>query len=267
MSNYSYQELFNYALDMFSKETGFPFASDKIVYRGFTANNAKNVYDAFMSEYGFLTEEHTQEKLLNTLAEAFVYGKDGIIDVSGVLFREDIELEDHEIVHTMLHELSHIFCTKYEIEGGHFFDRFCSGVPLTQEDRINDGYMNAGYAVWREFAAELTARIVEHTPNYSITDVKDVLALYTEEVYPGNPDGKKAMSDILLLIALSTEFVKGEWKDIIAHLEDIEFPFTRTTKLLFSHMLQDPFYQIEPEFIFEFGNTYLVELSRKTVSL
>ena len=144
-----------------------------------------------MSEFGFLTEYHTQEILLNTLAEAFVYGKEVETDVSGILFREDLELEDHEIVHTMLHELSHILCTKFEIEGGHSFDRFCSGIPITQEDRIADGYMNAGYAVWREYAAEMTARLVEHTPNYSITDVKDVLALYAEEVYPGNPDGKK----------------------------------------------------------------------------
>lgn len=52
---------------------------------------------------------------------------------------------------TFLHEISHLFCTRNEIESGDFFDRYCMG------SGEEDGYYNAGYAVWREAVADIMA--------------------------------------------------------------------------------------------------------------
>ena len=56
--------------------------------------------------------------------------------------------------HILLHELAHIFCTRNEIDGDNFFERYCMDDTISREE---DGTINAGYAVWRELIAELIA--------------------------------------------------------------------------------------------------------------
>ena len=56
--------------------------------------------------------------------------------------------------HLDVYKRQHIFCTRNEIDGDKFLERYCMDDTISREE---DGTMNAGYAVWRELIAELIA--------------------------------------------------------------------------------------------------------------
>ena len=68
-----------------------------------------------------------------------------------MLIREDINFTLGGVLQMFLHEISHLYCTKNEIDGGGFFDKYCMG------SGPEDGMMNAGYAIWREAVADIMA--------------------------------------------------------------------------------------------------------------
>lgn len=72
----------------------------------------------------------------------------------GIMIRFDLKWSSYEYFRTFLHELSHIFCTVNEIEGGGFYNKYCLG------SGIDDGVINAGYTIWREAIADITANTV-----------------------------------------------------------------------------------------------------------
>ena len=84
-------------------------------------------------------------------ASAFVGKEDG---VDGILLRPDIARHPAALKHILLHELAHSFCTRNELGGDNFYERYCRDDTISREE---DGTINAGYAVWRELAAELIA--------------------------------------------------------------------------------------------------------------
>lgn len=45
----------------------------------------------------------------------------------GVLIRADIDFTPGEVLMIFLHEISHLFCTRNEIDGGDFYDKYCMG--------------------------------------------------------------------------------------------------------------------------------------------
>ena len=85
--------------------------------------------------------------------------------------------------HILLHELAHIFCTRNELGGDNFYERYCMDDTISREE---DGTINAGYAVWRELAAELIA--------FELDDNCDVVTVsYTHlDVYKRQEDGESS---------------------------------------------------------------------------
>ena len=147
------------AICSFNKYFEYCFSLNNVMIRFFTAENGKEVYEEFAAKYGFQHEEVTKESFVTVGGEAFAFGYHEGQEVDGIMLREEVPLL--ELYHIVLHELSHIYCMREEIEGGHYFKRFCAGNPTTREEIIADGTMNAGYAVWREFIAEYFAQAVD----------------------------------------------------------------------------------------------------------
>ncbi len=122
----------------------------------------------------------------------------------GVLIREDIV---GEVIQMFLHEISHLYCTRNEIDGGNFFDKYCMGSG--PED---GGMMNAGYAIWREAVADIIWQnsIISEYATIALSSVKGIVKEYYGELSASNPDSKKAMSLIIVYIMISRgSFNKG----------------------------------------------------------
>jgi hypothetical protein len=73
------------------------------------------------------------------------------------------------------HEFMHIFCAKTEVDGEHFIDIYGSGTTPDEnpEDKIYDGFVSAGYAVWSEFIAQYYALSKAGEDEYDFPDVMD----------------------------------------------------------------------------------------------
>lgn len=183
----------------------------------------------------------------------------------GVLIREDLDLEQGEMFSMLLHEISHLFCTRNETENGDFFDRFCMG------SGAEDGMMNAGYAIWREAVADIIADFV--MSKYAGVSLKDKSVVKTIcQYYNGisftAPDSKRAMSLILAYIMISKQVAGTEsWPKASAAIQE-NIPIddallTAMFEQMFRQMRTSPFWKITPDFIMELGETYLSLLAHK----
>ncbi len=267
MIQHDYDKLLQTAIDALNSRLGYSFSRDNIILRLFTAKNGKNVYDALLAEYGFSGEDVTEEYFQTIIGEAFAYGKRRDDKIAGILLRKDINLSDHEVFHVLLHELSHVFCTREEINGGCFYKRFCMGKQDTQKDRIADGYMNAGYAIWREFAAEVIASSIDYRPAYSLSEMKSQIKKDIRELYALNPSAKTTMVNLLTDIMFSEEAATEEWSALEAVLQKYSIPFCETIENVFAQLQKDPFYRVTPEFISQLGESYLTEMTQNTLGM
>ena len=263
----NYDKLLQVAMDEFNAELDYSFSLDNVVLRCFTPKNGKAVYDAFLAEFGFAGEQVTEEYFYTIRGEAFTYGKRGGSDVSGILLRKDTDLSERGIFHILLHELSHIFCAKEEIPRGHFYDRYCMGSQETAEDRIADGYMNAGYAIWRELAAETVATSIDFRPAYSLSDIGGNIESDVRELHAGNPAAKAVMVNLLTDVIFSRDYDAGKWERTESALQKMGIPFCGTIKKVAAQLRKRPYDCITPEFVSGLGETYLTELTRHTLEL
>ena len=159
--------------------------------------------------------------------------------------------------HILLHELAHIFCTRNEIDGDNFYERYCMDDTISREE---DGTINAGYAVWRELAAELIAfELDDNCDVVPLRRKKDLLSYYEGELLTGN--GKMGVSMILCEAMTSDE---GEasmtWdaaKSKFARFKPFDDPLYRDLlELVFTHV-REYFIVIDRDFIYEIGVLYL----------
>ena len=153
MNNDDYKEALFYAASIFNERLGAEFSEDNLVLRCFQTENQQEVFEQFCKQYfpDRLEDRYTEDGYFDFHASAFVGTGDG---ADGILLRTDIARHPAELKHILLHELAHIFCTRNEIDGDNFFERYCMDDTISREE---DGTINAGYAVWRELIAELIA--------------------------------------------------------------------------------------------------------------
>ena len=152
-------KLFQSAVDLFNDTMGeeYHIGEDGILIRFFTPDNGIAVYENFCNTYfpHHLKEDYKRrEKFENISAEAFVGEK-----CDGVMIRADLPFPEMELIQIFVHEIAHIYCTRNEIEGGKFYEKYCDAPnhPIYGEniDSRMNGYINAGYAVWREMIADI----------------------------------------------------------------------------------------------------------------
>lgn len=256
------KELFLHALDLFNDSIESDISPSNTVLAFFTPKSGIAVYEAFCTAH---FPEHLQEPYRENgyfegiAAQAFVgEGK------YGILFRSDLDFPPYEILYTFMHEISHLYSTNNEIPGGHFFDRFCMGSGGA------DGQINAGYAIWREFVADLMASsILSETTTSTLASIEEnVLSLY-DMIHASNPDSKKCMSLIFVYIMNTIEVgCTGTWdraKRAILQRFAFDDIMMFGLELVFNNLQKRPFWSITPDFIMELGGVYLSLLSVQTL--
>lgn len=230
-------------IDFFTPKNGL------VVYKDFCERYFSDSYEAKHEEDGFFE---------NIAAEAFVDDTK-----YGVLIREDIDFPLGELLFIFLHEISHMFCTKNEIEGGNFFDKYCMG------SGEEDGYFNAGYAIWRETVADIMAdSIMSEYATMSLQMIaNDVKSCYKQLDYQ-NQEAKKCMSLIITYIMIAREVSsETEWNvaeekiKSILHIKDNML--LEILQMVFEKLHQSPFWQITPQFIRELGYQYVRSITFK----
>lgn len=256
MNDNDYKEALFYAASIFNERLGAEFSEDNLVLRCFQTENQQEVFEQFCKQYfpDRLEDRYTEDGYFDFHASAFVGTGDG---ADGILLRTDIARHPAELKHILLHELAHIFCTRNEIDGDNFFERYCMDDTISREE---DGTINAGYAVWRELIAELIA--FELDDNCDVVPVrrkKDLLSYYEGELLTGN--GKMGVSMILCEAMTSAE---GEasmtWdaaKSKFTRFKPFDDPLYRDLmELVFTHV-REYFIVIDRDFIYEIGVLYL----------
>ena len=256
MNNNDYKEALFYAASIFNERLGTEFGVDNLVLRCFQTENQQEVFEQFCKQYfpDRLTDQYKEDGYFDFHASAFVGKEDG---VDGILLRTDIARHPAELKHILLHELAHIFCTRNELGGDNFYERYCMDDTISREE---DGTINAGYAVWRELAAELIAfELDDNCDVVPLRRKKDLLSYYEGELLTGN--GKMGVSMILCEAMTSDE---GEasmtWdaaKSKFARFKPFDDPLYRDLlALVFTH-IREHFIKIDRDFIYEIGVLYL----------
>lgn len=253
-------ELFTQAVNLFNEtmDEDYKVGNDGIMIRFFTPENGEEVYEDFCSTYfpNHLEENYkNREKYENMAAEAFVREQ-----YNGVMIRSDLPFPEIELIQIFTHEIAHIYCTRNEIDGGNFYDRFCNNPnhPIYGEniDSQMNGYISAGYAVWREAIADIISiETMLDICQFKITNDM-IKRLYSQMQY-GNPDVKRATSMLIAYVMLKNE------EDIAKRYTYFSKSTVRMMELVADKLSVQPFFEITPEFIAKLGYIYLKSLSEK----
>ena len=175
--SYTRNELTEYffeALDMFNDCLDSDISKENVLLEFFTPENGVAVYESFCRDHfpKLLEEPYKEEGYFESFgAQAFVNETE-----YGVLIREDINFTLGGVLQMFLHEISHLYCTKNEIDGGGFFDKYCMG------SGPEDGMMNAGYAIWREAVADIMAdSIISEYATTTLSAIKKFVKEYKDK--------------------------------------------------------------------------------------
>ena len=267
--------LLSRACELFNEQFGTCYSLDNIMVAYCTMDNATQVYKAFTQHYGFKNEERSIEDFQAMLAESFI-GETDIDDpshVDGILVRTDPpqDVDDPEYYMMMLvHELAHIFCTTHEIStagkaGQRFYDLYCSDASLTGDNRIANGQVNAAYAIWREFIAEIVQDIVYQQPSKHLKDIAPFLKILANAVRVGNPVAKSAFHRYLSGIMNSWEGSEAEtWDELEPKLQELNLPFIRIVHHIFDMLHDGSCITIDLASMEILGAMYLTDMIQNT---
>ena len=260
--SYTRSELTEYffeALETFNDCLNSDISKQNVLLEFFKPTNGVAVYEGFCRAHfpKMLKEPYKEEGYFESFgAQAFVNDTE-----YGVLIREDIDFTLGEVLQMFLHEISHLYCTRNEIDGCNFFGKYCMG------SEPEDGMMNAGYAIWREAVADIMAdSIISEYATITLSSIKGIVKEYYGELSASNPDSKKAMSLIIVYIMISREVASTrDWNvanRAIKRSISIDEPLLEAMlKLVFDQLHRSPFWEITPEFIMTLGETYVSLLS------
>lgn len=263
------------ACDLYNEQCRTNYSLDNIKVAYCTMNNITEVYRSFTKQYDFHSENRTKKDFECLIAEAFV-GQTNIDDprhVDGLLIRtdppEEFDRPDYYMI-MIVHELSHIFCTTHEIPtagkaGQRFYDLYCEDTPGTPALEYNNGYMNAGYAIWREFIADIVGDLIYQQPNKHLQSIDPVLKVLANEVRVGNSGSKSAFHRYLSEIMNSWEGSEAEtWEELKLQLENLNLPFIRIVEHVFNNLHGKSCHEIDPDFIERLGEMYLEDMIKNT---
>lgn len=250
---------FNYMMD-----TRYSLENVRVDY--FNSGNAPEVYERFCGRYfpDRLAEDyHAPGFFGNAGASAFI--GDGF---DGILCNEQFcgEIEGEELYLVFLHELSHIFCCHNEINGGNFYRKYCCN---NGDDTYTDGIINAGYAVWREFIADVMADCVyECNTGAALREARGAIMQCWTEITHENPDAKMYMSKLLSLLITSREIAPAHtWGEVKGHIQKLRITgseaFYSLARETWENLYRGEYWEISRDFIYSLGNLYLAVLAEK----
>lgn len=248
------KEIFKSAIDIFNNAMGTNFSEDNVILQGINENNKVVIFESFCSKYFpiRLKDDYKSEHYFDFYASAFV-GKENNID--GILYREDKIESPGSICHIFLHELAHIFLVHNEFDGKNFYDTYCE--DFYEIGSIEDGFVNAGYAIWRETVAEIIARELDNNCyTFKMAEKSKMLNFYYNEL--PSKDWKVYLSIILMEVLTSDELEQRKnWEDIMPKLRVFKLfknnsYLIKAVELLYKH-LRSKIFDIDVEFIMDLG--------------
>lgn len=244
------------AFEHFNRKMKTNYTPDNIKLAFYDNSDADTQYKRFCEKY-FPDRLTDNNELRNALASAFT-GK----DFDGIMIRRDFTGSHSELFTIVLHELSHIWCTHNEIPTGDFYDRYCKD---NTENTLFDGVLNAGYAIWREFAAIYLSTNVQGVEYYpSLSEIEQDVLEVAELVHPDNPVAKISMTDFLACVLMSKEGnSKNAWESVNMRLSQIGLThFIHIANLVYVHICSERFWEIDEDFIETLGSTYFAVLAK-----
>ena len=136
------------------------------------------------------------------------------------------------------------------------------------ERSIEDGTINAGYAIWREIVAEVMAKEIspDMKPRKLDKSMQREIDHYRKVTSPLNPADKYALSNMIDTIMCMDE-VKGgiSWTDLEEKLTALDTPYMSVVELVFAQLRNDKPYEISADFIMELGNAFLFAKAARLV--
>lgn len=263
------------ACELYNDNFDTNYSLDNIKIAFCTLDNIVEVYNEFTLKYGFHSEKRIISDFESVWAEAFV-GQTDIDDpahIDGILVRIDppkefATLQYYKIM--LVHEIAHIFCITHEIKsaekaGQRFYDLYCADTPGTPAEEYNNGSINAGYAIWREFIAEIVQESIYPQPAQHLNKISKQLRLLAKNIKLGNPDAKSFLHRYLSDIMNTWEGSEEEsWSDLEKHLNKMKMPFISVIHHVYDMLHDDYCYKINPEDIETLGSMYMAEMINNT---
>lgn len=251
-----------------NRKIGTEFTKDNVEIAFFVPENGIKVFEDLCRSYfpKYLREPYREEGYFETFAAMALIGE----EKDGILFREDLNFTRREWNHTILHEFSHIIVGKAELDGESFYDKYCFSYA---DNKLDDGDINAGYAIWREFSAELFAsELDDDFMPYRLNDAKNNIKSLLPYITFYEPNAKAAMQMMLNIVFRSDDYFLS--KDSDAFIERIKksevkeiLCFEPIIRLIFEHFHQGCSYKIDVDFIRELGCKYLLSLTNIQIAL
>ena len=244
------------AFEHFNSKMKSAYTSDNVKLAFYDNSDADAQYKRFCGEY-FHDRLADNNELRNAYASAFT-GK----DYDGIMIRRDFSGSQSELFTIVLHELSHIWCTHNEIPTGDFYDRYCKG---NMENTLLDGTINAGYAIWREFAAIYLSTNIQGVEYYpSLSEIEQTVLEVAELIRPDNPAAKISMTDFLACVLMSKEGNnKNVWESVNVWFSQIGLThFISIANLVYVHIRSERFWEIDGDFIETLGSLYFAVLAQ-----
>ena len=259
----NYTACLNRAMAIFNEQMGADFSAENVVLACFDTGNQVEVFGQFCKAcFPYrLADRYKEEGYFDFRASAFIGKNTG--DGDGFLLRTDIDYAPGELNHGLLHELAHIFCAHNELGGRSFYDEYCEGYAPNAEE---DGFINAGYAVWRECIAEIIAfECDDNLVNNTLRGIKPLLRQLRDELIDPST-GKLIMSEMLTAIMTSRE-IEGSatWEEAEKQIRKLgllnDTLYMELLKTVFTQ-LRTRLIEIDIDFIYHIGYLYLNILSQ-----
>ena len=183
---------------------------------------------------------------------------------SAVIARINSKRSEQAWREVFFHEFMHIFCAKLEMDGEHFIDIYGSGTTpenpnMTPAERMYDGVLVAGYAVWSEFIAQYYT--LKHTETRRPT-VDEVSVYINKLLYSvGRLDNKGDKHALSIACARLLTCTNAEETVSMLEEPDDEMPteqraFLSCLFLLHEHQQDERLWEIYEEFVADLGTRY-----------
>lgn len=250
------KSIFVTALGIFNQAMETHYNEDNVKLAFYNSTNGRAVYDEFTSKYGFHHEDKDNDYFKYSGASAYIGDEfDGIM----IQIIDGDTYEGNLICY--IHESSHIYCCHNEIGGEIFFDKYCMG---SGED---DGYMNAGYAIWRETIANIMTDIIICREPYEAEDIKSKSDDLLVKIIPYDTEKKYYMADILEMIFLCRKnYPDDRWDEFKERLTEAGIQIIPVYDV-FNELLEYSgyVYEINSELIYKLGLTFLSEVAKMSM--
>ena len=200
--------LVDMAFDIFNQQMDTDYSRENVEVKLITAKTADKEIAEFLKRYPEACEEQMLEPgyYREIKAEAFVTPQR-----YGIIVRTDIPDQGLQWRHVILHEISHIYCIMHELpDGENFFQKYCLDYA---EITFEDGMINGGYAIWREFIAEYMARLLDiDMVATTLKQNEKHMNLILEDIENGAQDVKECIEAVLIDTMASKDILKAKDK-------------------------------------------------------